>query len=142
MTTGGATPTPPAVSRSTSRSSPTSTSSARQKKFHRHFSQVIRLFLTILISSASLSRFIKKYFLHIFLSSNLSNNCLQLSVYNFYFSALKPLHSYTHRVLKINKEKLKTRDANQRNVVINICSYVHVFASKDRIDLMVVCKIF
>lgn len=32
--------TPAKVSRSSTRSSPTSTSSARQKKFHRHFSQV------------------------------------------------------------------------------------------------------
>jgi len=39
MAAGGA-QTPAKVSRGSSRSSPTSTSSARQKKFHRHFSQV------------------------------------------------------------------------------------------------------
>lgn len=44
MTVGSGSQTPSIVSRSSTRSSPTSTSSARQKKFHRHFTQVIKNF--------------------------------------------------------------------------------------------------
>lgn len=40
MAAGGIVQTPAKISRSSSRSSPSSTSSARQKKFHRHFTQV------------------------------------------------------------------------------------------------------
>lgn len=41
---GGGIQTPIPISKSSTRSSITSTSSARQKKFHRHFSQVIANF--------------------------------------------------------------------------------------------------
>ncbi|XP_011883120.1 PREDICTED: GRAM domain-containing protein 3-like isoform X2 [Vollenhovia emeryi] len=97
MAAGGA-QTPAKVSRSSSRSSPTSTSSARQKKFHRHFSQVaedervLNYYSCALVGDILLQG-------HLYITPN------YFAFYSNVFGYVTKLLIPTVSVLKISKEK-------------------------------------
>ncbi|XP_029165905.1 uncharacterized protein LOC114936767 isoform X2 [Nylanderia fulva] len=97
MAAGGA-QTPAKVSRSSSRSSPTSTSSARQKKFHRHFSQVaedervLNYYSCALVGDILLQG-------HLYITPN------YFAFYSNVFGYVTKLLIPTTSVLKISKEK-------------------------------------
>ncbi|XP_072746800.1 uncharacterized protein [Anoplolepis gracilipes] len=97
MAAGGA-QTPAKVSRSSSRSSPTSTSSARQKKFHRHFSQVaddehvLNYYSCALVGDILLQG-------HLYITPN------YFAFYSNVFGYVTKLLIPTASVLKISKEK-------------------------------------
>ncbi|XP_067212768.1 uncharacterized protein [Linepithema humile] len=97
MAAGGA-QTPAKVSRSSSRSSPTSTSSARQKKFHRHFTQVaedervLNYYSCALVGDILLQG-------HLYITPN------YFAFYSNVFGYVTKLLIPTVSVLKISKEK-------------------------------------
>ena len=97
MAAGGA-QTPAKVSRSSSRSSPTSTSSARQKKFNRHFSQVaedervLNYYSCALVGDILLQG-------HLYITPN------YFAFYSNVFGYVTKLLIPTVSVLKISKEK-------------------------------------
>ncbi|XP_057331421.1 GRAM domain-containing protein 2B-like isoform X1 [Microplitis mediator] len=105
MTAGGGSQTPSTISRSSTRSSPTSTSSARQKKFHRHFTQsskfhdqvgpderVINYYSCALVGDILLQG-------HLYITSNYF--AFHSNVFGYVTKLLIP----TSSVLKISKEK-------------------------------------
>ncbi|XP_044576672.1 uncharacterized protein LOC123259919 isoform X2 [Cotesia glomerata] len=98
MTVGSGSQTPSTVSRSSTRSSPTSTSSARQKKFHRHFTQVgpdervINYYSCALVADILLQG-------HLYITSNYF--AFHSNVFGYVTKLLIP----TTSVLKISKEK-------------------------------------
>ncbi|XP_014476384.1 PREDICTED: uncharacterized protein LOC106745348 isoform X2 [Dinoponera quadriceps] len=98
MAAGGGAQTPAKVSRSSSRSSPTSTSSARQKKFHRHFSQVaedervLNYYSCALVGDILLQG-------HLYITPN------YFAFYSNVFGYVTKLLIPTVSVLKISKEK-------------------------------------
>ncbi|XP_020288498.1 membrane-anchored lipid-binding protein LAM4-like isoform X2 [Pseudomyrmex gracilis] len=97
MAAGGA-QTPAKVSRSSSRSSPTSTSSARQKKFHRHFSQVAEDERVLNYYSCALAGDILLQG-HLYITPN------YFAFYSNVFGYVTKLLIPTVSVLKISKEK-------------------------------------
>lgn len=98
MAAGGSAQTPAKISRSSSRSSPSSTSSARQKKFHRHFTQVaadervLNYYSCALVGDILLQG-------HLYITPN------YFAFYSNVFGYVTKLLIPTTSVLKISKEK-------------------------------------
>ncbi|XP_046832298.1 GRAM domain-containing protein 2B-like isoform X2 [Vespa crabro] len=98
MAAGGIVQTPAKISRSSSRSSPSSTSSARQKKFHRHFTQVaadervLNYYSCALVGDILLQG-------HLYITPN------YFAFYSNVFGYVTKLLIPTASVLKISKEK-------------------------------------
>ncbi|KAI4484333.1 hypothetical protein M0802_013152 [Mischocyttarus mexicanus] len=98
MAAGGTVQTPAKISRSSSRSSPSSTSSARQKKFHRHFTQVaadervLNYYSCALVGDILLQG-------HLYITPN------YFAFYSNVFGYVTKLLIPTVSVLKISKEK-------------------------------------
>ncbi|XP_070165854.1 uncharacterized protein [Polyergus mexicanus] len=119
MAAGGA-QTPAKVSRSSSRSSPTSTSSARQKKFHRHFSQVaddehvLNYYSCALVGDILLQG-------HLYITPN------YFAFYSNVFGYVTKLLIPTASVLKISKEKTARIIPNA--VAVTTEEERHVFCS-------------
>ncbi|KAL0109058.1 hypothetical protein PUN28_014274 [Cardiocondyla obscurior] len=119
MAAGGA-QTPAKVSRSSSRSSPTSTSSARQKKFNRHFTQVaedervLNYYSCALVGDILLQG-------HLYITPN------YFAFYSNVFGYVTKLLIPTASVLKISKEKTARIIPNA--VAITTEDERHVFCS-------------
>lgn len=104
MAAGGA-QTPAKVSRSSSRSSPTSTSSARQKKFHRHFSQSSKFRYQVAEDERVLNYYSCALVGDILLQGHLYITPNYFAFYSNVFGYVTKLLIPTVSVLKISKEK-------------------------------------
>ncbi|XP_025988139.1 uncharacterized protein LOC105207629 isoform X3 [Solenopsis invicta] len=104
MAAGGA-QTPAKVSRSSSRSSPTSTSSARQKKFHRHFSQSSKFRNQVAEDERVLNYYSCALVGDILLQGHLYITPNYFAFYSNVFGYVTKLLIPTVSVLKISKEK-------------------------------------
>ncbi|KAG7205076.1 hypothetical protein KM043_005453 [Ampulex compressa] len=104
MAAGGA-QTPAKVSRSSSRSSPTSTSSARQKKFHRHFSQSSKFRDQVAADERVLNYYSCALVGDILLQGHLYITPNYFAFYSNVFGYVTKLLIPTVSVLKISKEK-------------------------------------
>ncbi|XP_024867790.1 GRAM domain-containing protein 2B-like isoform X4 [Temnothorax curvispinosus] len=104
MAAGGA-QTPAKVSRSSSRSSPTSTSSARQKKFHRHFTQSSKFRYQVAEDERVLNYYSCALVGDILLQGHLYITPNYFAFYSNVFGYVTKLLIPTVSVLKISKEK-------------------------------------
>ncbi|XP_025162608.1 GRAM domain-containing protein 2B isoform X3 [Harpegnathos saltator] len=105
MAAGGGAQTPAKVSRSSSRSSPTSTSSARQKKFHRHFSQSSKFRDQVAEDERVLNYYSCALVGDILLQGHLYITPNYFAFYSNVFGYVTKLLIPTVSVLKISKEK-------------------------------------
>lgn len=105
MAAGGSTQTPAKISRSSSRSSPTSTSSARQKKFHRHFTQSSKFRHQVAADERVLNYYSCALVGDILLQGHLYITPNYFAFYSNVFGYVTKLLIPTASVLKISKEK-------------------------------------
>ncbi|XP_029664523.1 uncharacterized protein LOC115236302 isoform X3 [Formica exsecta] len=126
MAAGGA-QTPAKVSRSSSRSSPTSTSSARQKKFHRHFSQPSKSRFQVADDEHVLNYYSCALVGDILLQGHLYITPNYFAFYSNVFGYVTKLLIPTASVLKISKEKTARIIPNA--VAVTTEEERHVFCS-------------
>ncbi|XP_043278189.1 GRAM domain-containing protein 2B-like isoform X2 [Venturia canescens] len=127
MTAGGVTITTANVSRSSTRSSPTSTSSARQKKFHRHFSQSAKFSDQVTADERVLNYYSCALVGDILLQGHLYITPNYFAFYSNVFGYVTKLLIPTVSVLKISKEKTARIIPNA--VAVATVDERHVFCS-------------
>ncbi|XP_014600644.1 PREDICTED: GRAM domain-containing protein 3-like isoform X1 [Polistes canadensis] len=127
MAAGGTVQTPAKISRSSSRSSPSSTSSARQKKFHRHFTQSSKFRHQVAADERVLNYYSCALVGDILLQGHLYITPNYFAFYSNVFGYVTKLLIPTTSVLKISKEK--TAKIIPNAVAIATEDERHVFCS-------------